>query len=75
MDEEPSKLIAFRPENLAIGIADDRNIVIRLSGAEKEIGLTPGIGMMLVFSPTEARQFAQALIRNANKAEEGLPRA
>lgn len=72
---EPSKFICFTPDNLAIGVADDKNVIVKLLGAEKEAGLTPGVGMMLVLSPTEARRFAQALNKTADAAEEGLPRA
>ena len=72
---EPSRFIAFTPDNLSLGIADDRNVIVKLLGLENEVGLAPGVGMMMVLSPAEARRFAEALQRTANKAEEGLPRA
>ncbi len=77
MDDEklPSRFIGFTPDDLELAIADDRNVIVKLRGSEKEAGLTPGIGMMLILSPTEARRFAEALVRTADKAEVGLPRA
>jgi hypothetical protein len=75
MSNIPNKFIAITPNNLSLGVADDRNVVVKLIGMEEEAGLTPGIGVMLVLSPTEARRFAQSLIRVADKAEDGLPRA
>ncbi|WP_157378913.1 hypothetical protein [Burkholderia ubonensis] len=75
MSDAPKRLICFTPENLELAIADDCNNVVRLSGMEKEAGLTPGVGMMMVLTPTEARGFAEALLRNADQAESGLPRA
>jgi hypothetical protein len=69
------KWIGFTPDNLELAVAPDRNVIVRLMGMEQEAGLTPGVGMMMVLSPTEARRFAESLTRVANMAEEGLPRA
>lgn len=72
---EITKFVCFTAENLELAIAPDRSVVVCLKGEEKTLGLAPGIGMMLNFSATEARLFAQALVRTADKAEDGLPRA
>jgi hypothetical protein len=72
---EPERFIVIKPDNLEVAIGPDRQIVIRLRGLEDEAGLTPGLGVMIGLTATEARQFADALRNTANRAEEGLPRA
>ena len=72
---EPSKFLCISPENIEIAIADDRTVVIRLRGLEKEAGLTPGLGVMIALTPTEAKRLSSSLLNTANKAEEGLPRS
>lgn len=74
-DKIPERFLVITPESLELGVATDRNIVIRLRGLEKEAGLTPGLGVMIVLTATEARKLAQSLNRKANEAEDGLPRA
>jgi len=68
------RFIVITPDNLELAIGPNREVIVRLRGLEKEAGLTPGIGVMIGLSSTEASQFAEALHRTANKAEEGLPR-
>ena len=77
MPEEqlPQKFIGLIPDSLDLAIGPDREVIVKLRGFEKEVGLTPGIGAMMALSPTEARRFARALIRTANKAEVGRPPA
>jgi hypothetical protein len=74
-DDNPTRFLALKPENLEIAATKDRNVAVRLVGLEKEAGLSPGLGVMLVLTPTEARRFAEGLRNTANKAEVGLPRA
>lgn len=71
----PDRFIVIKPENLEFAIGPDREVIIKLLGLEKEAGLVPGLGVMIGLSPTETQRFAEALVRTANKAEEGLPRA
>jgi hypothetical protein len=72
---EPKRFIVIKPDNLEVAIGPSREVIVRLRGLEDEAGLTPGLGVMIGLSPTEARRFADALRDTANKAEEGLPRA
>lgn len=65
---EPTRFLMITPDNLELAVADDHNVVVRLRGLEKEAGLTPGLGVMIVLSPGEAVQFAEALKRTAQKA-------
>jgi len=71
---EPDKFLCIALDNIEIAIANDRTVVIRLRGFEKEVGLAPGLGVMIPLTATEARKFAEALARTADKAEYGLPR-
>ncbi len=64
------RFLVIKPDGLAIAIVNpDRDVVIHLRGLEKAAGLTPGLQVMIEMTPTEARQFAQALIRKADEAE------
>lgn len=71
MTEVPQRFVCFTPDNLSLSVAEDRNVVVRLSGAEKAAGLTPDLGMMMVLTPEEARRFAHALLRTADRADAG----
>lgn len=69
-----TKVIGFTPENLELAIGINRAVLVKLKGATA-LGLAPGVGLMMEMTPTEARQLAAALVRTADKAEDGLPRA
>jgi hypothetical protein len=58
-----------------LGVGPNREVVVKLIGLEEAAGMTPGLGVMMALTPTEARRFADALHRTADKAEAGLPRA
>ena len=80
MNAPPEKFLFFTAEGLAYSIGESRpgqppDVWVRLVGAEKAMGISPGISVVLVLSPKEAREAAAGLIRNANAAEAGLPRA
>lgn len=70
-----TRFIVVTPDSLGLAVGPNREVVIKLLGLEKAAGLTPGLGVMIGMTATEARQFAQALIRTADEAEAGLPRA
>jgi hypothetical protein len=53
----------------------DRSVAIHLDIPNNPLGLAPGTGLALRFSPHEARLFAEALQRKADEAEAGLHRA
>ena len=70
--DDIKKFININPENIELAVAEDKTIVVRLRGPEKELGFAPGFGMMMLLSPAEARKLSQSLIRMADEAEEGL---
>lgn len=72
---EPEKFYIVTPDQLETAIGPNREILVHLQGFEKHIGMAPGVGVMLQMSAAEARQFGQLLVRKADEAEEGLPRA
>ena len=53
----------------------DRDVSIHLDIPDNQLGMAPNTGLALRMTPTEARKFAQALLRKADEAEAGLPRA
>ena len=73
--ETPQRVLIFTPDQLAIAIGPNREVLVHLEGFERAAGLTPGLWVMIRMSAAEARQFAQSLFRMADEAEEGLPRA
>ncbi|MGA7179733.1 MAG: hypothetical protein WBX11_09135 [Thiobacillaceae bacterium] len=42
---KPSRFIASTPDNLSLGIADDKDVILKLLGLEDEAGLVPRVGM------------------------------
>jgi len=64
------KFIIITTENLGIGIDPNKNVIVDIRGIGNELGFAPGVALGVQFSPSEARQFAQALIRKADEAEE-----
>lgn len=69
MSDKPVRFIGFGPDSIELAIAPDGNVVVKLLGCEKEAGLTPGVGVMMVLTPEEARKLGLALGRTADKAE------
>lgn len=65
----PNRFLVIGADSLELAIHEHGNVVVRLKGLEKEAGLAPGLGVMLGLTPAEARQFAKALERTAQKAE------
>jgi hypothetical protein len=61
-----------------VGVQADqtnRSVVMGLDVSDPQLGLAPGLSVGLRMSPTEARQIAEVLLRKADEAEVGLPRA
>ena len=61
-----------------VGVQADQtshSVILGLDVSGPELGLAPGLSVGLRMSPTEARQVAEALLRKADDAEAGLPRA
>ena len=53
----------------------ERNVTMHLDIPEDQLSLPPNTGLVLRFSPREARQIAEALQRKADAAEAELPQA
>jgi hypothetical protein len=69
------RYLVITPENFAVSIINpDRAVAIHLDLDREQTGLL-GIEVMVRMSPIEARQVAQTLLRKADEAEAGLPRA
>ena len=52
-----------------------RAVMLGLDVSDPNLGLAPGLSIGCQLSPSEARQMAEALVRKADEAEAGLPRA
>jgi hypothetical protein len=69
------RYLVITRENIGVAVIDpERAVAIHLDLDRKETGLL-GIEVMIRMSATEARRIAQVLIRKADEAEAGLPRA
>jgi hypothetical protein len=60
---------------VAIDRFRDRDVAIHLDIPDGQIELPPDTGLALRLAPHEARQIAASLLRKADEAEAGLPRA
>jgi hypothetical protein len=69
------RYLYLSPEKLAFIVTPHRTIGMRLDYPPGELGLAPGIRLAMEMSPTEARNVAGVLLRKADEAEAGLPRA
>lgn len=72
MADEPTRFLMIGAEQLEFAASEDGKVVVRLRGLEKAAGLAPGLGVMLVLSPDEARRAGQSLHNTAQKASEKL---
>jgi len=55
-------------------IHPDRDVAVHLDLDQEQTGFL-SIEVMIRMTPTEARNIAQALVRKADEAEAGVPRA
>lgn len=69
------KILFMSPQNLAFLITPHQTVGMRLDYPAGELGLAPGVILAMEMTPTEARNVAQMLLRKADEAEAGLPRA
>lgn len=69
--------VFFTPQQMRVahGDAPDPSVILMLDVSSDETGLAPGVRLGMRMSPTEARALAQSLVRKADDAEAGLPRA
>lgn len=70
-----SRYLVISAKEVAVSvIKPTRNVGMHLDLDQNSTGLI-GVDVVIEMTPTEARKIAQALIRKADAAEEGLPRA
>ena len=63
------RYVVFTPTHfLATGHTEGR-VVLELDVSDKDLGIAPGLGLMLSMLPAEARQLANVLQRKADEAE------
>lgn len=72
-----TRYLVISAEQTAVGYTTTpkRAVVIELMLPQELLGLAPDLGLMLDFSPDEARQFAAALIRKADAADNEKPQS
>lgn len=47
----------------------DGQVVLELDVSDKDLGIAPGLGLMIAFFPDSARKLAGVLIEKADEAE------
>jgi ethanolamine utilization microcompartment shell protein EutS len=73
--ESGKRFLVVTPDKIALAVVNpDRDVVIHVDLDKERTGLL-GIELMIRMTPTEARQFAEALVRKAGEAAVGFPRA
>ena len=71
------KYLVISAQNIG-GVAiqkEPRAVLVEIELAQSSAHVVYSPGFLLQLSPTEARHIAQMLVRKADEAEEGLPRA
>jgi ethanolamine utilization microcompartment shell protein EutS len=69
------RYLILTPPQIGYSIVNpDRDVLLHLDLDREETGLI-GVEVVIRMTPTEARQVARGLLRKADEAEAGLPRA
>lgn len=61
--------LVLPPDGLIFAISPTGNVAIRMDYSRKDTGLAPNVHLAVEFSPAEAREIAQTLLRKADEAE------
>lgn len=70
------KWITVTPIDIAVGVlTPDCSVAIQLRIHPDHLHLAPAVGVALRMTATEARRIGRLLLRKADEAEVGLPRA
>jgi hypothetical protein len=71
------KWIVITPQNIAVGNLDDtdHSVTMQLLIHPDHLHLAPAVGVAIRMTPAEVRETARKLLRTADAAEVGLPRA
>jgi hypothetical protein len=63
------KYIVFTPTNFVSLAHADGQVVLELDVSDKELGIAPGLGLMIAMFPPDARKLADVLRKKADEAE------
>jgi len=70
-----SKILFLTFSDIAMVVTPHHTIGLRFNAPSEETGIAPGLVPGIELTPTEARHLARTLLKKADEAEEGLPRA
>jgi hypothetical protein len=69
------RYVVFTPSNFLSFAHVDGRVVLELDVSDKDLGIAPGLGLMIAFSPDDARKLADVLRRKADEVEAAQSRA
>ena len=69
------RIFYLTADRLEVGTNERGEVAIQFDFPGSDLGLAPGLSLAAQLSPQEARDLAAALLRKADDAEAGLPRA
>jgi len=67
--------LVLNPGKLLLAVGPGGNVFVLLLYPHEQTGLVPGTELAIQMTPTQARRIAHQLLRKADEAEAGLPRA
>jgi hypothetical protein len=67
--------LVINPEKLLLAVGPGGNVFVQLQYPHEQTGLVPGTELAIQMTPAQARGIASQLLRKADEAEAGLPRA
>ena len=70
-DRENERPMFIAPDQIAVGITPNRQVLVRLGKPHPSLGFDPEIVLAVELSPDEARSIASLLTRKAREAEGG----
>lgn len=63
------KYVVFTPSNFVCVAHADGQVVLELDVSDIDVGIAPGLGLMIAFSTDDARKLAGVLCRLADEAD------
>jgi hypothetical protein len=69
MAMEFERYIVFTPSNFVCLAHIDGQVVLELDVSDKELGIAPGLGLMIAMFPDDARKLADVLHKKADETE------
>lgn len=63
------RYVVFKPTNFVCLAHNNEQVVLELDVSDKDLGIAPGLGLMIALFPNDARKLAAVLRSKADEVE------